>query len=113
MRTRRGNLISKALLILIAENPVHGYELVSKLNEIGMGIPPGVGQMGRIYRFLSDMENDGLISFEWDVSTSPPRKVYKITRAGLRYLGNVTNVLEDEIEILEKLLSKARKSLQK
>ncbi len=105
----RGNLILRALLILIAQKPLHGYELVARLKEIGIDIPPGVGQMGRIYRFLSSMQEDGLVSFEWDVNTSPPRKVYKITTLGLRYLKNSINVLEEEINVLEHLLREAKK----
>ncbi len=104
----RGNLISKALLILIAQEPVHGYELVSKLNSIGINIPPGVGQMGRIYRFLSSMEESGLVTFEWDVETSPPRKMYRITPLGRKYLKETVSTLQEEIQILQKLIDKAK-----
>jgi PadR family transcriptional regulator PadR len=108
MRLRRGNIISRALLILISKKPVHGYELVSQLNELGMGIPPGVGQMGRIYRYLAEMEEYGFITFEWDTTTTPPRKMYKITPHGTQYLKVVVQSIESDVTFLQRLLDLAK-----
>ncbi len=45
--------------------------------------------MGSIYRTLSSLEASGFIVPEWDMSSSPPRKIYKITPLGLEYLEQV------------------------
>ena len=45
--------------------------------------------MGVIYRTLSVLEGDGMVIPEWDTSTSPPRKVYRITPLGMDYLRQI------------------------
>ncbi len=76
------------LLLLIAEKPAHGYELSARLDDFEVPVF-GVGQMGNLYRVLSNLEEMGLIISEWDTEeTGPARKIYKITTPGLEYLKN-------------------------
>ncbi len=93
--------LSAYSLLLIAEKPRHGYEIASELRNLGFPIL-GVGQMGAVYRTLTSLEASGFIISEWDTTSSPPRKVYKITRIGREYLEE----MKMEILSLKKMIDK-------
>jgi DNA-binding PadR family transcriptional regulator len=73
------------MLLLLAEEPVHGYELMGRMSAFGIdpeGTDPSV-----LYRMLRQMEIEGLTSSRLDPSGSgPARKVYYPTEAGREVL---------------------------
>ena len=94
--------------MLIAEKPRHGYEIATELRKIGFPIM-GIAQMGSIYRTLASLEASGYVLPEWDMSFSPPRKIYKITPLGIEYLEQVkieVTALKDLIDAFAKKLEK-------
>jgi PadR family transcriptional regulator len=74
-----------AVLLLLAEQPVHGYELMGKLKEFGIGhsgMDPSL-----LYRMLRLLERSGLAESSLDDSGSgPARKVYSLTPEGMEVL---------------------------
>jgi poly-beta-hydroxybutyrate-responsive repressor len=71
------------LLLLLAERPCHGYELLEQLAEFGLKR----ADPGGLYRSLRAMEQEGLVSSWWEHSTSgPARRTYEITEEGLDWL---------------------------
>lgn len=75
--------IKSCLLLLIAEQPGYGYDLLAGLAELGM---PDA-DAGGLYRTLRSMENDGLVSSKWDNSQiGPRRRVYSMTDEGMDWL---------------------------
>ncbi len=73
-------------LALLEEENSHGYELMERMEE-----EFGFEQInpGSVYRTLRQMENEGLCSSEWDLSSEsgrPPRRMYAITEEGEAYL---------------------------
>lgn len=76
-RTRE--LLAPSLLLLLAESPGHGYELMERLRPLGFDW----GGPGPIYRELRSLEDAGLIASDWFVGQSGPvRRVYEITPSG-------------------------------
>ncbi len=75
-----GPLLRPLLLLLVGEDPAHGYGLVERLGR--MGVPPR--RANTLYRELHDLEKKGLISSFWETSQTrgPPRRVYRLTPAG-------------------------------
>ncbi|HEY5494812.1 MAG TPA: helix-turn-helix transcriptional regulator [Candidatus Anoxymicrobiaceae bacterium] len=73
------------ILLLLAEEPVHGYELLGRLAEFGVdqaSTDPSI-----LYRVLRMMESEGLTSSKLDPSGSgPARKVYHLTDEGREVL---------------------------
>jgi len=72
------------LLLLLAEGPAHGYQLLEKLNsnDDTRGVDPGF-----LYRTLRQFEKDGMLHSSWDVERhGPARRVYAITDDGTEYL---------------------------
>ncbi len=70
-------------LVVLREQPSHGYELMERLEEFEFEqINPGT-----LYGTLRKMEKEGLCKSELEPSSSgPPRRVYSITNDGEAYL---------------------------
>ncbi|TMC04442.1 MAG: PadR family transcriptional regulator [Chloroflexi bacterium] len=70
--------LQPCLLLLIAESPAHGYDLLERLAEFGFERDPG-----GLYRALRAMESDGLVRSEWQISSvGPGRRNYELTGRG-------------------------------
>jgi PadR family transcriptional regulator PadR len=72
------------LLLLLAQKPAHGYELMEQLtrDDETPGADPGL-----LYRTLRQFEQEGLVRSSWDTEgRGPARRVYEITDEGLEYL---------------------------
>ncbi|RJO68327.1 PadR family transcriptional regulator [Nocardia panacis] len=87
-RGRRGD-VRAAILLLLAERPMHGYELIQRIRERSNDIwRPSPGS---IYPALSQLEDEGLLVIE-KVSG---RKTAQLTEAGTQYLANHREELGD------------------
>jgi len=77
------NFLRPCLLLLLREQPAHGYELLERLRAFGFdGSDPG-----GLYRALRKLEEEGFVSSAWEPSESGPhRRIYEITRPGTRDL---------------------------
>jgi PadR family transcriptional regulator PadR len=75
---RRGTL-QYCVLALLGREERYGFDLVRALGEVdGM-----VTSEGTIYPLLSRLRRDGLVESTWRESqTGPPRRYYRLTRAG-------------------------------
>jgi DNA-binding PadR family transcriptional regulator len=74
-RARRGDM-QAAILGLLAEQPMHGYQVIQELaNRSGGAWTPGPGS---VYPTLQAMEEQGLVAGEQDGS----RRVFSLTDAG-------------------------------
>ncbi|MFP4461580.1 MAG: PadR family transcriptional regulator [Thermotogota bacterium] len=86
---------SAFILLIIAEMPTHGYEIAQKLDYFGCLIK-NTGQMGGMYRLLSDLEEEGLIKADWETEKpGPAKKIYKVTEKGLDRLKELDTHFED------------------
>jgi DNA-binding PadR family transcriptional regulator len=69
------------ILLLLAEEPAHGYALYKKMTELGVyeeGTEASV-----VYPALRMLKEEGLVDTELvDEGAGPPRKVYHLTPAG-------------------------------
>ena len=73
------------LMLLLAEEPAHGYELMGRIKEFGIG--QGGMDPSLLYRLLRHLERGGLAESSLDDSgTGPARKVYRLTPEGLEVL---------------------------
>ncbi|MEU0843201.1 PadR family transcriptional regulator [Streptomyces sp. NPDC005962] len=74
----RGTL-QLSVAAVLAEADRHGYALVQRLAEHGLGTVRG----GALYPVLGRMETDGLVASRWEPGEGGPgRKVYRLTDAG-------------------------------
>lgn len=89
------------LLLLIAEDPAHGYDLLERLD--GLGGPPI--DAGTLYRNLRSMEREQLVESHWETSrTGPARRTYRITPSGTDSLAAWADLLTEGRRALEEYL---------
>jgi len=80
VQARVERFVEPALLLLLREQPAHGYELLERLPELTGSQPV---EMGNLYRLLRGLEQEGLVSSEWDSrSPGPAKPRYTLTKAG-------------------------------
>ena len=73
------NYVQGCLLLLLAEAPTHGYELVAQLAELGMTNIDS----SAVYRALRGLNDDGLVESAWEHSEhGPARRTYRVTGTG-------------------------------
>ncbi|MDI6409264.1 MULTISPECIES: helix-turn-helix transcriptional regulator [Streptomyces] len=90
------------LLMLLAEAPRHGYEVIRLLEERFQGLY--APSAGTVYPRLAKLEAEGLVSH----TTEGGRKVYAITEAGRTELaGRQAELAELEVEIRDSLAALA------
>ena len=68
-----------AVLLLLAEQPAHGYELLERLPALTGGDPV---EMGNLYRLLRALEEEGVVSSEW----GDGKRIYTLTSHGSQLL---------------------------
>ena len=75
-------MIQPRLLLSLAKQKSHGYELMELLGKAGDAPDPG-----SLYRTLRTLEEEGLVRSAWDTSNAgPARRVYELTDLGVEYL---------------------------
>lgn len=80
------------LLLLIAESPVHGYDLLERIGDLGLH----AGDPGGVYRALRGLERDGYVESWWEHSGSgPSRRTYRLSRTGAKGLDAWADALRE------------------
>lgn len=96
--------LQPCLLLLIAESPGHGYDLLDRLAAFGFERDPG-----GLYRMLRTMEREGLVHSQWELSDAGPgRRRYELADAGRDQLHHGVDALIETRHILETFLSRYR-----
>jgi poly-beta-hydroxybutyrate-responsive repressor len=95
--------LKPCLLLLLAEGPSHGYDLLEQVRRLGIrGAEPG-----GLYRYLRSMEKEQLVSSWWEPSQAgPARRTYVLTDEGRKALDSSVSSLRDVREILVSLLDR-------
>ncbi|MGI9033244.1 MAG: PadR family transcriptional regulator [Acidimicrobiales bacterium] len=95
--------LKPCLLMLLAEGPSHGYELLEQVRRLGIhGAEPG-----GIYRYLRSMEKEDAVASWWEPSQAgPARRTYVLTDAGRRALRASVESLRDVRQVLAHLLDR-------
>jgi PadR family transcriptional regulator, regulatory protein PadR len=80
VRARVERLGEPALLLLLDGGPTHGYELLERL-------PTLLGEervdVGNVYRALRGLEDEGLVTSEWQADLpGPAKRTYTLTADG-------------------------------
>lgn len=101
------NILRAWLLLLLSEAPAHGYDLVERLDALGVG-----RDAGSLYRALRGLEHEGLVSSAWEASLiGPDRRRYVVTDTGKARLREWVGVLERVQTSLDRLLDRCRSAM--
>ena len=97
------NLLQPCLLLFVLEDPSHGYDLIERLNAIGMENI----EAGHVYRVLRGLERDGLVQSTWITpGTGPARRRYELTSRGLAELDLWAQRLDEMRGLLDTYLER-------
>jgi PadR family transcriptional regulator, regulatory protein PadR len=107
VRARVERFSEPMVLLLLREQPAHGYELIEQLDELGEGERVDVGNL---YRVLRALEEDGLVTSEWNADLpGPAKRTYQITDDGRRLLDEWAAALERARSRIDVFLERYRK----
>jgi len=102
------NFLQPCLLLLLREQPDHGYELAVRLRPMHVG---GEGEAGSVYRALRGLEKQGLVASEWQVSdVGPARRTYHITSDGQDVLDHLAVGVQRTYESLHVFLERYKRT---
>lgn len=97
------NFLRPCILLLLREEPAHGYDLLERLRPLGFTRD----DPGRLYRALRTLEEEKLVRSAWEPSgTGPDRRIYKLTKAGVEELHLGSKALAETREKLGFFLSR-------
>ena len=100
MRARVERFGEAALLVVLADRPTHGYELLELL--------PGLSgedrvDVGNLYRTLRALEEEGLVASEWSADLpGPTKRTYTLTDEGRAVLAawlRAVAALRDRLQV--------------
>ena len=100
--------IQSSILMALKIRSSYGYELIKEISQFGF--VEGQAPPGMIYRHLRDLEENGLVSSEWQTDgAGPAKRVYQLTPEGsevldiwIAYMKNQVDKLLNFIEIYNK-----------
>ena len=100
------NYLHACLLLLIAEEPAHGYELGERLAGLGL---TGTDS-GAVYRALRALNQDGLLESWWEESgPGPVRRRYRLSDAGAASLEAWAGTVGSSASYLNSFLTRHRR----
>jgi len=105
VRARVERFVEPALLLLLRERPMHGYELIERVPEVA-GDDVRV-DVGNLYRILRALEDEGIVTSEWSADLpGPAKRTYQLTDAGNRLLDSWAAALGEAREVIGSFLER-------
>src|ERR671923_811357 len=105
VRARVERFVEPALLLLLRERPMHGYELIERIPEVaGEDVRVDVGNL---YRILRALEEEGIVVSEWSAALpGPAKRTYELTEAGRRLLDRWADALREAQTVVDGFLAR-------
>jgi PadR family transcriptional regulator, regulatory protein PadR len=99
VRARVERFVEPAILLLLRERAMHGYELIDRLPEVtGADVRVDVGNL---YRLMRELETDGVVTSEWNADLpGPARRTYELTDDGRRLLDRWADALREAQDVV-------------
>jgi len=92
-----------SILLSLKRKPSYGYELIQNISEFGF--VEGKAPPGMIYRHLRELEENGLVSSEWQTEeTGPAKRIYRLTAEGSEVLDFWIDYMKSQAERLTKFV---------
>jgi poly-beta-hydroxybutyrate-responsive repressor len=105
VRARVERFVEPALLLLLRERPMHGYELLERVPEIA-GVE-GQVDVGNLYRILRALEEEGIVRSEWSAELpGPAKRTYELTDAGRELLDRWAEALTGAHQVIARFLER-------
>ncbi len=93
----RKGVLEYCILSLLSKEDNYATDIIRKLKESELIVVEGT-----LYPLLTRQKNAGLLGYRWEESTQgPPRKYYKITENGIKFLNQLDKAWNDLIASVE------------
>jgi len=103
VRARVERFVEPSLLLLLRERPLHGYELLERIPELGEGRV----DIGNLYRLLRRLEDEGLVRSEWSADLpGPAKRTYELTAEGRGLLDRWAEALAEAQQTIVRFLKR-------
>jgi DNA-binding PadR family transcriptional regulator len=103
--SKGGGLLPLYVLHLLSQQPRYGNEVMEKITERTAG--QWVANPGAIYPLMTMLEEQGLITGEWEDATKRTIRIYRLTEAGESELTRLKAIvrpkLEEAVEVMQGL----------
>lgn len=87
----RKGILEYCILSIISRKEIYASDIISELNKANLLIVEGT-----LYPLLTRLKNNGLLTYNWQESTSgPPRKYYTLSPAGNEVLKRLDTTWEE------------------
>lgn len=97
------SFLRPCILLLLAEGPSHGYDLLTQLSGLGLHYD----DRGTVYRCLRAMEQERFLHSWWEHSTAgPARRTYALTSDGVAWLQAWVDTLQEAHDLLHVYLGR-------
>ena len=98
----RKGMLEFCILLILQNRAAYASEMIAQLKEAKLIVVEGT-----LYPLLTRLKNDGLLSYEWQESTSgPPRKYYSLTPWGQQFLDQLSKSWLELQTSVEHLINK-------
>ena len=105
-------LVQPAMLAILAEGTLHGYELTRKIGEIPHFLDEAPDISG-VYRMLKALETRGMVTSDWDISQGGrPKRLFTITNEGKQCLKHWNDTLRNYHKTIGSLLKTTQKAIR-
>jgi len=102
----RQSVLEVAILASLVDSGSHGYDLVDQIETLASSLV--CVDSGTMYRMLRAMEQDGLVTSQWQTPESgPSRRVYAVTVEGVEALEAMAKSLSQRASGLQHLADRA------
>jgi PadR family transcriptional regulator, regulatory protein PadR len=106
VRARVERFAEPAVLLLLRERPMHGYELADRLGALAS---EDAVDLGNLYRLLRALEADAVVASEWHGDLpGPARRVYALNSEGHVLLDRWAEALERSQVVVADFLDRYR-----
>ncbi len=101
----RKGILEYCILSILSKNDSYASDIIKKLKESKLIVVEGT-----LYPLLTRQKNAGLLSYRWEESPQgPPRKYYKLTEIGEKYLGEMDKSWEELIDAVNDIRKAGKK----
>jgi PadR family transcriptional regulator PadR len=99
----RKGALGLAVLASLAERELYGLEILQRLEDkAGFAVPEGT-----IYPLLQRLKDSGFVEARWvEADTGHPRKYYRLTLSGRRFLQRITSRWSEFAQGMTRLLER-------
>jgi len=101
---KKDRYLQPSLLMGLYSRPSYGYELIQTIHRFGF--VEGQAPPGMIYRHLRQLEEDGMVSSQWETEgVGPAKRIYHLTEEGREMLALWIRYMEKQVSNLNALIS--------